>query len=285
MRVLVTGAKGQLGYDVLQVLAARGIEGIAADIGEFDITDEGATLRFISSCRPDAVIHCAAYTAVDRAEDEPERCRLINETGTAHIAAACRETGAKLVYVSTDYVFPGTGDTPYEADSPTGPLSVYGKTKLAGELAVRRLADKHFIVRTSWAFGRNGNNFVRTMLRLGKERKEINVVNDQIGSPTYTADLAPLLCDMAVTEKYGTYHATNEGFCSWAEFAKAIFDLAGYDTVVNPVTTAQYDAKAHRPANSRLSKASLDQAGFKRLPGWKDALGRYLKSDEKSFLY
>lgn len=277
MKVLVTGANGQLGYDVLKALQARGVESLGADIQNFDITDPDATSMFMLSYGPDAVIHCAAYTAVDKAEDEPERCYAINVTGTKNIADACRKTGAKLMYVSTDYVFPGMGDVPYEVDSPTGPLSVYGKTKLEGEQVVQSLVEKHFIVRISWAFGKNGNNFVKTMLKLGKERKELNVVSDQIGSPTYTADLAPLLCDMIVTDKYSVYHATNEGYCSWAEFAKEIFSLSGYDVQVNTISTEQYHTKAKRPFNSRLSKASLDAAEFSRLPGWKDALERYLR--------
>lgn len=278
MKILVTGANGQLGYDVLKALLARGIEGIPADIAEFDITDAQATERFIRGCRPDAVIHCAAYTAVDKAEDDAERCRLINETGTENVARACRKVDAKMVYISTDYVFPGTGDAYYETDAPTDPLSVYGKTKLAGELAVKSLLSRYFIVRTSWVFGKNGSNFVKTMLRLGKEREEVNVVCDQIGSPTYTADLAPLLADMAVSEKYGVYHATNEGVCSWAEFAAEIFRLAEMPTRVNSITTDQYPAaRAHRPANSRLSKASLDNAGFRRLPPWEDAIERFIQ--------
>ena len=276
MKILVTGANGQLGYDVLKVLAARRIEGIPADIAEFDITDARATERFICGCRPDAVVHCAAYTAVDKAEDDAERCRLINETGTENVARACGKADAKMIYISTDYVLPGTGDAFYETDAPTGPLSVYGKTKLAGELAVKSLLSRYFIVRTSWVFGKNGNNFVKTMLRLGKEREELNVVCDQIGSPTYTADLAPVLADMAASEKYGVYHATNEGVCSWAEFAAEVFRQAEMPTRVNFVTTDQYPARAHRPANSRLSKASLDQAGFSLLPPWEDALKRYL---------
>lgn len=276
MKILVTGAHGQLGYDMLKVLAARGIEGIPADIAEFDITDIQAAENFISGCRPDAVVHCAAYTAVDKAEDDAERCRLINEIGTENIARACKKVDAKMVYISTDYVFPGTGDTFYETGASTGPLSVYGKTKLSGELSVKSLLARYFIVRTSWVFGKNGNNFVRTMLRLGKEREELNVVRDQVGSPTYTADLASLLADMAVSEKYGVYHATNEGVCSWAEFAEEIFRQAGMSTRVNFITADQYPARAHRPANSRLSKASLDRAGFHRLPSWNDALKRYL---------
>lgn len=276
LKILVTGANGQLGHDILLNLTARGIEGIPADIAEFDITQAQATDHFISEHKPDAVIHCAAYTAVDKAEDDAERCKLINETGTINIAHACKKIDAKLIYVSTDYVFPGTGETPYEVDALKGPLSVYGRTKLAGEEAVSGLLKRYFIVRTSWVFGKNGNNFVKTMLRLGKEREEVSVVCDQIGSPTYTVDLANLLVDMALSEQYGVYHATNEGFCSWAEFAETIFRKAGLQTRVNPVTTDQYPVRAHRPANSRLSKASLTRAGFMPLPDWKDALDRYL---------
>ena len=275
MKILVTGVKGQLGYDVMKVLAERKIEAVGADIEEFDITDLDATRRFITKHRPDAVIHCSAYTAVDKAEENKDLCRKVNAEGPRNIATVCKEIGAKMVYISTDYVFPGTGDRFYEVDDPTGPLSEYGKTKLDGELAVRELLTRYFIVRISWAFGVNGNNFVKTMLRLGKERSEINVVCDQIGSPTYTADLAPLLCHMAVTDKYGTYHATNEGVCSWAEFTQEIFRLAGYNTKVNPIPSSQYPTKAMRPLNSRMSKSELDRQGFKRLPGWQDAVRRY----------
>ena len=277
MKILVTGANGQLGHDILLNLEVRGIDGIASDIAEFDITKAAETEQFILDCQPDAVIHCAAYTAVDKAEDDIERCQLINVTGTENIARACQRMNAKLIYVSTDYVFPGIGDKPYETDAPTGPLSIYGKTKLAGELAVQHTLKRYFIVRTSWVFGKNGNNFVKTMLRLGKEREEVNVVCDQIGSPTYTVDLARFLVDLALSEKYGVYHATNEGFCSWAEFATEIFRAAGLPTRVNYVTTDQYPARAHRPSNSRLSKARLTQAGFEKLPTWEDALSRYLK--------
>lgn len=276
MKILVTGANGQLGHDVLMNLAARGIDGIPADIAEFDITQAAASEQFITAHRPDAVIHCAAYTAVDKAEDDADLCRLINVTGTENIARACQKINAKMIYISTDYVFPGTGDTPYETSEQTAPLSTYGKTKLDGEQAVEQLLTRYFIVRTSWVFGKNGNNFVKTMLRLGKEREEVNVVCDQIGSPTYTVDLARLLVDMALSEQYGVYHATNEGFCSWAEFATKIFQQAGMSTRVNYITSEQYPSRAYRPANSRLSKASLDQAGFLRLPSWEDALARYL---------
>lgn len=277
MKVLVTGAKGQLGYDVMKVLEARNIERKGVDIEDFDITDEQAALAFIKNYHPDAVIHCSAYTAVDKAEDNAELCTDVNVLGTRNIAYACREIDAKMIYISTDYVFPGAGNHEYETDEPTGPLSVYGRTKLEGERAVRELLTKYFIVRISWVFGKNGNNFVKTMLRLGKERNEISVVCDQIGSPTYTSDLAPLLCDMLNTDKYGTYHATNEGYCSWAEFAEEIFRQMHYPITVNSIQSKDYPAKAKRPFNSRMSKKSLDDAGFRRLPDWKDAIERYLK--------
>lgn len=276
MKALVTGAKGQLGYDVVRELKKRNIECLGVDIDDFDITDAEASNEFIRNYRPDCVIHCSAYTAVDKAEDNAELCKKVNGEGTRNIAYICKQINAKMVYISTDYVFPGTGEHAYEVDDPTGPLSVYGKTKLEGEIAVRELLSKYFIVRISWVFGKNGNNFVKTMLRLGKERNEVSVVCDQIGSPTYTVDLAPLLCDMIETEKYGTYHATNEGFCSWAEFAKEIFKLAGYETKVNFIKTSEYPTRAKRPLNSRLSKKSLDEAGFSRLPSWKDAVRNYL---------
>lgn len=277
MRVLVTGVGGQLGYDVCKVLAARGIEHKGVDIADFDITDARATCDYIAEYHPDAVIHCSAWTAVDRAEDEIEKVRAVNADGPRNIALACRDIGAKMLYISTDYVFPGSGERFYEPDDPTGPLGAYGETKLGGELAVRELLEKYFIVRISWVFGKNGNNFVKTMLRLAETKTEINVVCDQIGSPTYTADLAPLLCDMAVSEKYGIYHATNEGICSWAEFAQEIFRLAGKDVTVHPIPTSEYPTRAVRPLNSRMSKDKLEQRGFSRLPHWKDALERYLK--------
>ena len=279
MRVLVTGAGGQLGYDVVKQLKARHIECQGVDFSDFDITDAQATGAYIKRYRPDIMIHCSAYTAVDKAEDEPEKCWAVNVDGTENIAKVCREIDAKMIYISTDYVFPGTGEHFYKVDDATGPLSVYGKTKLAGEEAVKKWLGKYYIVRISWVFGKNGNNFVKTMLRLGKEREELSVVCDQIGSPTYTADLAPLLCDMAATDKYGTYHATNEGVCSWAEFAAEIFTLAGIKTRVKPIATAEYPTKAKRPFNSRLSKKDLDEAGLARLPVWQNALQRYLKEE------
>ena len=281
MKILVTGVGGQLGYDVCKVLAVRGIEHKGVDIADFDITDAKAAYDYITEYRPDAVIHCSAWTAVDKAEDELEKVRAVNIGGPRNIALACRDIGAKMLYISTDYVFPGTGERFYEPDDPTGPLGAYGETKLGGELAVRELLDCFFIVRISWVFGKNGNNFVKTMLRIAESQTEVNVVCDQVGSPTYTADLAPLLCDMIVTDKYGVYHATNEGVCSWAEFAREIFRLAGKNMTVRPIPTSEYPARAVRPLNSRMSKDKLEQTGFSRLPSWQDALGRYLKELEE----
>lgn len=277
MKILVTGVGGQLGYDVCKVLDARKIENKGVDLADFDITDTKATREYIVSYHPDAVIHCSAWTAVDKAEDELETVRSVNTEGPRNIASACKEIGAKMLYISTDYVFPGTGDRFYEPDDPTGPLGAYGATKLGGELAVKELLDCYFIVRISWVFGKNGNNFVKTMLRLAETRNELNVVCDQIGSPTYTADLAPLLCDMIMTEKYGIYHAANEGICSWADFAEEIFRLAGKQVKVHHIPTSEYPTRAVRPLNSRMSKDKLEQAGFTRLPHWTDALQRYLE--------
>lgn len=277
MKVLVTGVKGQLGYDVMKVLAARNMEAVGADLTEFDITDIDQTRAFITENKPDAVIHCSAYTAVDRAEDEKELVFNVNANGPRNIATVCKEIGAKMLYISTDYVFPGDGEHFYEPDDATGPKGEYGKTKLAGEQAVQEILEQYFIVRISWVFGINGNNFVKTMLRIGKERDEVSVVGDQIGSPTYTADLSELLCDMIATDKYGIYHATNEGICSWADFTKEIFRLAGYDTAVKAITTEEYGAKAARPLNSRMSKDKLVENGFHKLPTWQDALVRYME--------
>lgn len=282
MKVLVTGVKGQLGYDVCRELARREIEYVGTDLEDFDITDSAMTHNFIVNYRPDAVVHCSAWTAVDAAEDSMDKVKAVNTDGPCNIAAACKEIGAKMVYISTDYVFPGDGEQFYNPDDPTGPKSAYGATKLGGELAVKEKLDEHFIVRISWVFGVNGNNFVNNMLRLSETRDELGVVCDQIGSPTYTADLAPLLCDMIETEKYGTYHATNEGICSWAEFSEEIFRLAGKNVKVNHILTKDYPAKAARPLNSRMSKQKLEDMGFRRLPNWKDALKRYL--DEKGIV-
>lgn len=276
MKVLITGIQGQLGYDVAKVLDARKIEYYAPALAELDITDRQMVLKILEDHCPDAVIHCAAYTAVDKAEDEPERCWAINVDGTRNIAEGCKKIGAKMLYISTDYVFGGTGEQFYKETDPVNPQNVYGASKLAGELVVKSFLEKYFIVRTSWVFGENGNNFVKTMLRLAETRTEICVVCDQVGSPTYTADLAPLLCDMVAAEKYGTYHATNEGVCSWAEFAEEIFRLAGKKVRVCAVPTSAYPTKAIRPLNSRMSKSKLEQAGFSRLPTWQDALKRAL---------
>lgn len=280
MKVLVTGAKGQLGTDLMNELAKRGIEGIGVDVQEMDITDAEACRRVIKNSGADAVIHCAAYTAVDAAEDNVDLCRRINGEGTRNVAQACKEADTKLMYISTDYVFDGQGTRPWEPDDERHPLNVYGQTKYEGELAVEELSDKYFIVRIAWVFGVAGKNFIKTMLRLGKERGAVSVVDDQIGSPTYTYDLARLLVDMIQTDKYGRYHATNEGLCSWYEFAKEIFCQAGMDVPVTPVSSDQFPAKAARPSNSRLSKEKLSENGFERLPAWQDALGRFLKEIE-----
>ncbi len=276
MNILVTGVKGQLGFDICRRLSERGMTARGVDIDDFDITDAEAVRAYISDYAPDAVIHCSAFTAVDRAEDEEALCTRVNADGARNIAEAARAVGAKMMYISTDYVFPGTGDAPYSPEDATGPLSVYGKTKLMGEEAVRSICPDHFIVRISWVFGINGNNFVKTMLRLSETKTELNVVCDQIGSPTYTYDLAALLCDMIVTDRYGTYHATNEGLCSWSEFASEIMRLAGKATEIHPIPTSQYPTRAVRPLNSRMSKDKLEENGFSRLPHWRDALARYL---------
>ena len=276
MRILVTGVNGQLGYDVMKVLAERGIEGKGVDIADFDLTDKEAVSRYITDYAPDAVIHCAAYTSVDKSEEYKDLCYAVNVTGTENVALACRGIGAKMMYISTDYVFSGEGETPFEVSDTKAPKGHYGLTKSLGEDQVTKGVSKHFVLRTAWVFGINGHNFVKTMLRLGKERDELTVVSDQIGSPTYTADLAVLIVDMIVTDKYGVYHATNEGYCSWYDFTCAIMTEAGLDTRVRPVSSEEYAAKAVRPKNSRLSKKSLDEAGFNRLPSWQDALRRYM---------
>lgn len=279
MRVLVTGVGGQLGYEVMQELQRRGIECQGADLQEFDITDYDGTNAFISAYKPDAVVHCSAYTAVDKAESNKDVCRQVNAKGPENIAKVCRDIGAKMVFISTDYVFPGTGTAYWNPDDMEhiAPLNWYGQTKWEGEQTVRQLVDHHFIVRISWAFGKHGNNFINTMLRLAETHDEINVVADQIGSPTYMADLAPLLCDMIMTDEYGTYHATNEGICSWAEFAEEIFRQAKVSCKVNHIPSAQYPTPAKRPFNSRMTKEKLIQRGFHKLPSWQDALRRYLQ--------
>ncbi len=280
MRIIVTGAKGQLGSDVMQRLSEIGAEAIGADIDRLDITDEKAVDLFFKESHADGVIHCAAYTNVDLAESQKEICRKINADGTRNIAAACEKYGMKLLYLSTDYVFDGRGSEPFETDSPKAPCNFYGETKLEGETEAARLCKRLFIVRISWVFGENGKNFVKTMLRLAAERSEISVVCDQTGSPTYTKDLAVLLCEMISGCKYGVYHATNEGICSWAEFADKIMELSKSETKIIPIPSSQYKSAAVRPANSRLSKSSLDRNGFSRLPHWEDALQRFLGNEK-----
>lgn len=299
MKILVTGVNGQLGHDVINELAARGHEGIgsgslaayhgvadgsAAAMGPYaqmDITDEADVRSVLEKIRPDGVIHCAAWTAVDAAEDAENQPKVlaVNVQGTKNIAQACKELDAKMLYISTDYVFNGQGTELWKANCQTfAPLNVYGRSKLDGELAVKELLEKYFIVRIAWVFGLNGNNFVKTMLKVGKIHDTLRVVNDQIGTPTYTKDLARLLVDMIASEKYGVYHATNEGgYISWYDFAKEIFRQAGYATKVIPVTTEEYGlSKAKRPFNSRLDKSKLKEQGFQLLPDWRDAVGRYL---------
>ena len=299
MRVFVTGAGGQLGHDVVNELASRGIEAVGSDIAEsysgiqdgtavtkapyvrMDITDGAMVRSVLSSCAPDALIHCAAWTAVDAAEDEENRDKVyqINAQGTLNIAKYCKDADIPMLYLSTDYVFNGKGEKPWDPDcTDYAPLSWYGQTKLLGEKAVRGLLDKYFIVRIAWVFGLNGKNFVKTMLRVAENHPEVRVVMDQIGTPTYTPDLAVLLADMIGTDKYGTYHATNEGgYISWYDFTCEIYRQAGLSTKVTPVTTEEYGlSKAARPENSRLDRTKLVTAGFTPLPDWKDALSRYL---------
>ena len=275
MKVLVTGVNGQLGHDIVEECQKRNIEAIGVDVKEMDITDAHKVNEVITETKPDAIIHCAAWTAVDKAEDEVEQCRKVNRDGTKHIVDVCEKLDLPLMYFSTDYVFDGQGEEPWHEYDERHPLNVYGKTKYEGELEVERLK-KHFIIRISWVFGINGGNFIKTMLRLGKERKEVSVVNDQIGSPTYTYDLARLCVDMIQTKEYGTYHATNEGICSWYEFACEIFKQAKMDVIVHPVDSTQFPTRAIRPKNSRMNKTELDKHGFTRLPSWQDALERYL---------
>ena len=276
MKVFLTGVSGQLGHETARVLQKRNVPFLGVSSAELDISDREAVHCMLGEYCPDAVIHCAAYTMVDRAEEEVGRCMRINAVGTRNVAEACQKIGAKMLYISTDYVFPGTGDSPWETKDSTDPVNVYGKSKLAGEKAVQALLDRSFIVRTSWLIGEHGNNFVKTVLRQAEAHGELRVVDDQIGSPTFAADLAPLLCDMITTEKFGIYHATNEGFCSWADLAEQAFRLTGKDTAVQRVSTEEYGAKAPRPKNSRLSKSSLDAGGYVRLPGWESSLARML---------
>ncbi len=276
MKILVTGVKGQLGYDVVKLLDHQSIECIGVDIDDFDLTSKEEVQSYIKKYSPTAVIHCAAYTAVDKAEDHKEICHSVNVLGTSYIAEACSKIHARLMYFSTDYVFDGNGDAPFETDDIPNPINYYGYTKYLGEKEVTKALENYFIIRISWVFGKNGNNFINTMLKLSKERDSLNIINDQIGSPTYTSDLAKLVVDMIQTEKYGIYHATNEGFCSWYEFCREIFKKSNINMKVNPISTAEYVTKAKRPLNSRLSKKSLIDNGFICLPPWQDALERYL---------
>ena len=290
MKVLVTGVGGQLGFDVMHELQKRNITAIGTDIVkkdnidfvQLDITDKKAVVNIIKEINPDAVIHCAAWTAVDAAEDEENtpKVKAINVDGTRNIAEVCKEIDCKMIYISTDYVFNGQGTEPWTPDCKEyAPLCVYGKTKLEGELAVSSILNKYFIVRIAWVFGKNGSNFIKTMLSVGKKYDTVRVVNDQIGTPTYTYDLARLLVDMVKSDKYGYYHATNEGgYISWFDFTCEIFKQVGYNTKIIPVTTEEYGlSKASRPFNSRLDKSKLAENGFELLPTWQDALKRYLK--------
>lgn len=280
MKILVTGAQGQLGRAVCRRLASLGLAYLGVDAGDFDLTDRDAVQAALRAYAPDGVIHCAAYTAVDKAEAERELCRRVNVDGAVNVADACKSMGARMLYLSTDYVFDGSGETPFETDSAKSPVNFYGLTKSLGEDEVLLRLPQSFIVRISWLFGLEGNNFVKTMVRLGASRESVRVVADQIGSPTYAEDLAVLLCGMVQTEKYGIYHASNEGYTTWHAFASAIFTRAKLPCRAEPISSGEYPTKARRPMNSRLSKKSLDLAGFDRLPPWEDALDRYFAAQE-----
>nr|WP_295972271.1 dTDP-4-dehydrorhamnose reductase [uncultured Bacillus sp.] len=277
MIVLVTGVNGQLGHDVVKELTQKGHQAYGTDRQDFDLTNEAEVKAYVKKLNPNCVIHCAAYTNVDKAESDEDMAYHVNALGTKYLAEAARDAGAKMVYISTDYVFNGNNTEPYEVDQETDPIGVYGKTKLAGEEFLKSTLNKYYIVRTAWVYGINGHNFVKTMLRLGKERGELGVVHDQVGSPTYTVDLAKLLVEMAETDKYGVYHATNSGICSWYEFAVEIFSQAGLEVKLNPLTTEQYPTPAKRPKYSVLSKNKLTERGFTPLRDWKEALSAYLK--------
>ena len=280
MRVLVTGVNGQLGYDVVKELKKRGHNPVGVDREQMDLTVPSQIKECIQKVNPEAIIHCAAYTAVDAAEDNEELCRQVNSYATRDIAEQAKKLDIPMIYISTDYVFDGQKrleDKYMELDK-TNPQNIYGKTKLEGELYVKELLEKYYIVRISWVFGENGNNFINTMLKLSENREELNVINDQIGSPTYTKDLAPLLVDMIESDKYGIYHATNEDYCSWYEYAKEIFKIADINIKVNPILSSQYSTKAKRPTNSKLNKNKLIDNGFRKLPSWKTAVKEYIKN-------
>ena len=277
MKVLVTGYIGQLGFDVVRELKARNIECIGTTRNEFSLTDMEKMQVFVKSYKPNVVIHCAAYMNVNEAEDNKDLCMLVNYSSTKELAKICEEIDSKMIYISTDYVFAGSGEGFYEINDDKEPQNVYGKSKFKGELAIQKILDKYFIVRTSWLFGKNRNNFIKYVLSEQKKGNKLRIVNDQIDSPTYTVDLAKLLCDMALSDKYGIYHATNEGICSWYDFACEIFKQADIKINVKPVPSTAFPTKAIRPHNSRMSKKCLDEAGFNRLPTWQDALSRYLQ--------
>ena len=281
MKILITGAKGQLGSELINYAKANDINAYGIDIDDCDITNLDAVKSVLGDISPDCVIHCAAYTAVDKAESNRDLCLAINKTGTENIAKVCRDIGAKLVYISTDYVFPGDGIAQYKPDDETNPINFYGESKLLGELALKEHLTDYFIVRISWVFGLGGGNFVKTMLTLADTKSELGVVGDQIGSPTYCGDLAPLLFEMAKSDKYGVYHATNEGFCSWAEFADFAIKTAEKTCPVTPITTEEYPTPAPRPKNSRMSKQKLIDNGFSPLPTWQSAVERYIKEINK----
>ncbi|SIR46870.1 dTDP-4-dehydrorhamnose reductase [Halanaerobium kushneri] len=276
MKVLVTGADGQLGYDVVEKLNEENIEYLGVDKEDFDLTNEQETKDFILDYAPDVIIHCAAYTDVDQAEVERNLCYQVNVEGTRYVTEAAKELDAKMLYISTDYVFDGQGEKPFEVTAPPNPINYYGETKYQGEQKIQKLLDKYFIVRTSWVFGEHGENFVKTMLKLGEERDEISVVADQYGSPTYTGDLAELIIDMIKTDKYGIYHATNEGFCNWYKFAKEIFKAANIEVKVKPVSSDEFKTKAERPKNSRLSKKILKISGFSLLVSYKSTIRHFI---------
>ena len=277
MKIFVTGVRGQLGHDIMLELAKRNIDGFGVDIEEMDITDPKAVEQVIGDAAPDAVIHCAAWTAVDAAEDNEDKCRLVNASGTENIARVCGKRGIPMMYFSTDYVFDGEGVRPWEPEDKPDPLNIYGLTKYEGELAVQRYVPEHnFILRIQWVYGLNGKNFVKTMLKLAETHNHLTVVDDQTGSPTYTPDIARLAVDMILTDKFGTYHVANAGYCTWCEFAKEIFRLAGKEVVVEPVTSEAFAAKARRPHNSRMDISKVTANGFEPLPAWQDALSRYL---------
>lgn len=278
MKVLVTGVNGQLGYDVVKELEKKGHQAVGVDRKEMDLTSTQQIKECIENVNPEAIIHCAAYTAVDKAEEEEELCRRVNAIATKEIAENAKVLDVPMIYISTDYVFDGTKDGEYTEEDIPNPINVYGKTKYEGEVYVQELLNKYYIVRISWVFGKNGNNFIDTMLRLSKDREHLNVINDQVGSPTYTKDLSTLLVDMIESDKYGIYHATNEGYCTWYEFANEIFNVSNANIEVNPIVTSEYPTKAKRPMNSKMNKDKLSINGFIKLREWKDALKDYIET-------